>query len=474
MNIAVALLVMLSLLGNTGACAQDSTNDPEANFEFLWHEFDKNYAIFGPKHIDWDALYRIYRPQVTAETSDDELYKILCSMLGHLNDNHVRLIYGERRFYAGILNNLTRGDYSTELVASKYLRESKTAAAKGSFTYGWLSDSIGYFHFPGFGDPAASAAAVDELLDEFKNAKGLVIDVRGNGGGDDLVGKVIADRFSDRKRHYMTTRIKRGDAHDDFYPPMYWYAEPGGPRQFTKPIVLLTHRFSVSAADNFTLAMRVLPHVTVVGDFTSGCFADAYGSELPNGWRYGLAYTLFTDYSGFCWEGIGVPPDIRQLNTPEEIEAGTDRQLELAIALLEKGELKPQDESASCRELRTSLPALLAETIEKEGIEAAVAEFERLSADESGQYFFSPQGMLRVAMGFMQANKLDEAVAVLRLVTEHFPKLIWTYEMLAQAHLAREDNEAAAEVYRKMLELKPKFNMDRRALQTAREFLGKR
>ena len=473
MNIVSVVLAVLCLLGNSNACAQE-LSEPEANFEFLWQEFDKNYAIFGPKHIDWDAIYRIYRPRVTVETSNDELYEILCSMLGHLNDNHVRLIYGERRFSAGILNSMERGDFSADLVASKYLRERKSATAKGNFTYGWLSDSIGYFHFPGFSDPAASGAAVDEILAEFKDAKGLVIDVRGNGGGDDLAGKVIADRFADRKRHYMTTRIKRGDAHDDFYPPMYWYAEPGGPAQFTKPIVLLTHRFSISAADNFALAMRVLPHVTLVGDFTSGCFADAYGAAMPNGWRYGIAFTLFTDYTGFCWEGIGVPPDIRQLNTPGEIEAGTDRQLELAIALLEKGDLKPQDESASCKKLRTSLPMLLAATMEERGIEAALQEFERLGGNEPGEYFFSPQGLLRVAVGFMQTGKLDEAIAVFELTIEHFPNLIWTYEMLAQAHLAREDGEAAAEVYRRILELEPKFNMDRRAQETAREFLDKR
>ena len=104
----------------------------------------------------------------------------------------------------------------------------------------------------------------------------------------------------------MTTQIRSGSNYDDFRPPKYFYAEPDGPRQFTKPIILLIHRYSVSAADNFAMAMRTLPHVTLVGEATSGCQADQHGAQLPNGWNFSVSYTLFVDQDGFCWEGIGI------------------------------------------------------------------------------------------------------------------------------------------------------------------------
>ena len=106
---------------------------------------------------------------------------------------------------------------------------------------------------------------------------------------------------------------------------------------FTKPVVLLTHRFSVSAAENFALAMRTLPHVIQAGDATSGAFADTAPHTLPNGWRFSAPFNLFRDRDGFCWEGIGIPPDYRQLNTKADIDAKRDRVLELAIALIESG-----------------------------------------------------------------------------------------------------------------------------------------
>ena len=91
----------------TTACAQErsllDTRDPEHNFEVLWQTFDRNYALFGPKRIDWDALYRVYRPKVTPETTDEELFDVTSRLLGHLNDNHVTLSGDGRSFRSGIL-----------------------------------------------------------------------------------------------------------------------------------------------------------------------------------------------------------------------------------------------------------------------------------------------------------------------------------------------------------------------------------
>jgi len=88
--------------------------------------------------------------------------------------------------------------------------------------------------------------------------------------------------------------------------------------------------------------MRVLPHATIVGDFTSGCFADVRGDTLPNGWRYSVSYKLFVDQDGFCWEGIGVPPDLTVVNSRSDLAQKKDRVIEFAIDLVNSGALKPR------------------------------------------------------------------------------------------------------------------------------------
>lgn len=312
-------------------------SEPEKNFEALWKAFDERYSHFGVKNIDWGAVYRVYRPRVTAKTSDDELFDLMAAMLGHLNDNHVGLRSPARRFGAGILQELKMEDFSLELVRAKYLSGKAQTQREGVFHYGWLTASIAYFHFSGFGNAQASGAAVDAILKEFRNAKALLVDVRGNGGGDDRVGKAIADRFADRKRLYMTVELRHGAKHDAFAAPVEWFVEPGGAAQFTKPVVLLTHRFSVSAAENFALALRTLPHVVQVGDITSGAFADTAPHTLPNGWRFSAPFNLFRDRDGVCWEGVGIPPDYRHTNTKADLEAKRDKVLEFARALIEAG-----------------------------------------------------------------------------------------------------------------------------------------
>src|SRR6476660_7385786 len=66
--------------------------DPEANFEQLWKTFHSRYPFFRLRNLDWKMQYNIYRPKVTNETGDDELFKIFCQMLAPLNDGHVELI----------------------------------------------------------------------------------------------------------------------------------------------------------------------------------------------------------------------------------------------------------------------------------------------------------------------------------------------------------------------------------------------
>jgi len=325
----INLLIVASVFGTT--LAQGISNQ-ENNFEYLWNTFDKKYALFVPKRIDWDALYSIYRPKVSSQTSDSGLFDIMANLLSHLNDNHVRLNSPNRSYRSGILGTMPEMDNFFPLIKNKYLHRYKDLPA-GMFS-GWLTDSIGYFHIQNFEDVELSASTIDGIMNEFKNTKGIVIDIRENYGGEDDVGKAIADRFADEKRLYMLKRDKNGNSHNAFAAPQQWYVEPKGTIRYTKAVILLINRFSISEAEVFTLAMRVLPNVTIIGDATSGVFADVYQDTLPNGWTFRCPYNIIKDASDFCWEGIGIPADIHQTITKEDIDSGHERVLDLAIALL--------------------------------------------------------------------------------------------------------------------------------------------
>jgi tetratricopeptide (TPR) repeat protein len=189
--------------------------------------------------------------------------------------------------------------------------------------------------------------------------------------------------------------------------------------------------------------MRVVPHVTVVGDLTEGALSAQFPDKMPNGWTLWIAFKVIRDVNGVCWDGIGVPPDIRIVNTPEDIASGNDRVLEFALDLLEKGAPAPQDEAASLRNLRTSLVQQYARDAKEKGVEAAVAELERARTQGDDGSFFGVDEAMQLAGQYIGTKQYAEAIGLLRASREEFPPLAVTYAMLAQAYLGAGDATAA-------------------------------
>lgn len=446
---------------STPSCS--SSAPPEEIFETVWKTFDERYAIFGPKSIDWQALGDEYRPRVNPETTEEELFTILTEMLAHLNDNHVMLMAPSlgRDFSAGYL-----GKYFEEMgfegameylktrpLPERYFREPARTVGDGTFQYGWVGEGVGYLHFGGFHDEVASAAALDEILAELSGARALIVDVRNNSGGDDRVGKVIADRFADRKRLYMVTRDRNGPKHDDFAEPKYWHADPAA-HTFTGPVILVTSRLSISAAENFALAMRVIPHVTVVGDTTSGCFADMEWHDLPNGWRVSVSRNLFVDYAGKCWEGIGVPPDV--LVHGEHRDGDTDGAFEKALAILAGDGPPLQDESASAEAVMINLVDFLSEGLDSGDFETARASYERARGElPPEKCYFHRVDINALGYKMLTAERFDDAVAVFELYVEVLPRDYNAYDSLGEAYMTRGDTDEAITNYERSLELNP-------------------
>lgn len=102
--------------------------------------------------------------------------------------------------------------------------------------------------------------------------------------------------------------------------------------------------------------------------------------------------------------------------------------------------------------------ALLAQTIDDKGIEAAIAQYRDLRKKEygSGAYDFGETPLNQLTEALLKQHKNKEAAAIMELNTEvNSPPSMWTYNLLAMSHHANKETEKAKADYRKILERDP-------------------
>jgi len=306
-------------------------NNPEALFENLWTTFETDYAPFEQRNVDWNEQYQIYRPQVNANTTDEELYTIFTHMLRSLNDGHVSLVTPNRKvFNSNIYYDQEKPDslFNLDLIESKYLQDDFTESGNGGNIYGKIGNT-GYWHLKWIGDNLYS---IDDILNEFSDTDGLIIDLRNNAGGDMTYSFSELGRLTDEVRFTHRSKTKNGTGPDDYTEWYNWELTPRSP-YFDKPIVLITDRYTISAGERTTMALKTLPNLIHLGDTTNGAHSTKIGKELVNGWYYSVSPQIIEVSEGVSFEGIGLIPDILVKNTIEELEAGQDKTLEAALAI---------------------------------------------------------------------------------------------------------------------------------------------
>ncbi len=467
------LLVLLLLPCVVHGQGTGTTVSPEKVFDQVWQTLDRAYGQFPNKHVDWAALYRVYRPQITAKTSDGDLHRILLEMLGHLNDAHVCIQTDTSRTCCGLIEGLPRQGFSQRLIETKFLNGKAKWALDSCLLYGWLDERIGYLHIEDFKNkPGELTQAIDECVKEFAGASALILDVRHNTGGRAANAEAVAGRFADRKRCFASSFDRYGERHDDFLPRIYRNIEPAGPIQFTNPVVVLTNRHTESAAEIFVLAMRVLPHVTIVGDLTGGALGAQYPENLPNGWTLWVAHKRTLDHEGICWDGVGIPPDVRITNAQSDIDSGRDRVLQFALLYLETGKPLPQEEPGSLADIRTSLVQEFKQNLDKSGLEFAADDFRSKMKSRDQRYYFSPIEIVELAREYSGKEEFKPAIELLEICRAECPQFAYTYGLLAAAYFNSENKEAAKAVVAEGDKVKATYSFEKPLLEKVKQALA--
>lgn len=175
-------------------------------------------------------------------------------------------------------------------------------------------------------------AILDEALTALSDTQGMIIDIRGNGGGNDYISLAIASRFTDSA---FTAYKKYARDGSGYTAVREVTVSPSENVTYTnKPVVLLVSTNTASAAEVFAMTLSQLDQVSVVGEPTQGIFSDILSWVLPGEHELGLSNEVYLTADDEWLEGEGVAVDIQQAyfnlsDRQQQKDSGIEKALEL-------------------------------------------------------------------------------------------------------------------------------------------------
>ncbi|NQZ06832.1 MAG: S41 family peptidase [Algicola sp.] len=341
--------------------------DPVQVFDIYWQTFSEHYAYSEQKNIDWHKQYAKWRAKVSFTTTEKQLIGVIRQFLKVLDDRHAFLFSADDDVLAysnakdSILNARVRVGFEqrqgvahfgryfdkvvkswNETVKSYFVDGFEPQYLYNNFWLGQLPNQLSYLEvedmsgFATLDGMAADLVAVDEafnkILPSIIGSKGLVLDLRYNGGGEDLVVERLLSYFIDKP---LTIGAKSNKMAEGFSSMRPIVIQPVKRLNYTGPIVVLTSVATASAAELFTLGLSARGNVSFIGESSNGAYSDMLFKSLPNGWQFSLSNEVYVDLKGKSYEveGFGVSERFEYLNA-KDLANATDSALTRAIEIL--------------------------------------------------------------------------------------------------------------------------------------------
>lgn len=255
------LLILPAIVGCESLVFEEdlASSDPRKNFDYLWDQCDRKYAYFELKDANWEQVYNEYAAKLYDGMSDDSLFQVLAGMLRELRDDHTNLVSNFNVAFYGV-ERFGPDNFESRIVKDHYLPAYYYLS--GPFGHDFVvgtNRQVGYIRFPSF------TGIVDEVnlgfvIERYKDTRGLILDLRENGGGSVSDVFTLLSHFIGEKTLIYYSRLKNGPGHDDFTQPEPAYIDPAEGTRYTKKVMVLVDRGTYSAGSFTALAKSHSKH----------------------------------------------------------------------------------------------------------------------------------------------------------------------------------------------------------------------
>jgi hypothetical protein len=284
---------------------------------------------------DWDAVFAAHRDGIVRAASAGTFVLRCADLLAAAEDPHLWI--GERgERGATYTPTPPAANYDLAAIARLVpdLQRPNPAVWHGSLVDEEVG-RVGYLLIHTLANERqADLLAVPDLLDELAGScDALILDLRANGGGNEILAMPIAAWFVEGRKVYAghVRRNPRTGAWDDQQQRVIVGNGPG--RRFRGPVAVLVGPQCMSSCEAFVLMMRQAERAVLVGAKTGGASGNPQPHALGDDITVWLPSWRATDAEGLNFEGRGLAPDVEVATTAADFRDG-DPVLQRAVELL--------------------------------------------------------------------------------------------------------------------------------------------
>jgi peptidase S41-like protein len=289
-----------------GSATQSATS--VAAVDQLKEALATQYSYRDRLGIDLPLLVETNRGQLDAVQDAGAFARLAATLLSKAQDKHLWLKVGEETIptYVRPVTPNVNGPLLPRLVPGWKKHSSVLASGR------W-KEGIGYLLIDTWSrDKIRQLAPVFDILEQLKDAPALIIDVRGNGGGDERIARSVAGCFIDQPVLYAKHVVVDPDQPGGFSEPQRRMLHPNTRRAaYRGKVAVLTGPVVMSSCEAFLLMMKQMPDAVLVGACSQGSSGNPQPVELGNGVTALIPCWKPMTPDGTEFEGVGIPPDIQ-------------------------------------------------------------------------------------------------------------------------------------------------------------------